>query len=162
MFLVLHFIFIPVYFLELYIFAAKRKILSRALLWVPYVFILSNLLMLDELWLLALQPAEQCRWWLESWEVPTAFIKTFSSLFSQLRFFLRLFSGSGFGDCTRWSVLQATNLRGVQRLFYFIARSLCSTGENACMEFQGSHAQTWIFQAVWTLHASIFSPGKWG
>ena len=103
--LVSHFIFIPVFFLELCVFAAKRKTLSKALLWVICVSILAAIYAcwVDLDYLLYSSWAVQVM--TGFWRVQTTFIKTFSSLFSQLIFFLRLFSSPGFGDCTSWSVL---------------------------------------------------------
>ena len=113
-------------------------VLNKALLWVSCVSILSAIYAcwVDLDYLLYSSWAVQVM--SGFWKVKTTFIKTFSSLFSQLIFFLRLFSSPDLGDCTSWSVLQGTNLGDVQRLFYFVVRSLCSLGESACIEL---HAQ---------------------
>ena len=143
---------------------SRKESLSRALLQVSCVFRRSDtyLLLLGELGVFASQVAEQCRGCLESWWVQTACIKTLSSLFSQFMFFLRLFSGSGLGNFTSCYVLSAMSLEDIQSLFYFISLSLHSIAERACMKLQGSYTQTWIFQAVWTQQASMFSPVEWG
>ena len=161
--LISHFIFIPVFFLGLRVFAAKRKTLSKALLWVTCVSILSAIYAcwVDLDYLLYRSWAVQVM--SGFWKVQTTFIKTFSSLFSQLIFFLRLCSSPGFGDCTSWSVLQATNLGDVQRLFYFVVRSLCSIGESARIEL---HAQRQSCPNLnlpsCVVSPCFFSPGKWG